>query len=52
LANGTLFFEKNISEVILNADIVFPSIDTATEEVLKKINLPAKNLSFDKYING
>ncbi len=52
LTNGTLFCEKNVREAILNADVVLPSLDAATEEVFKKINRPAKNLSFDKYING
>ena len=38
LTNRTLFYEKNVREVILNADVVLPSLDTATEDVLKKIN--------------
>lgn len=52
LTNGTLFYEKNVREAILNANVVLPSLDAATEEVFKKINRPAKNLSFDNYING
>lgn len=52
LTNGTLFYEKNVREEILNADVVLPSLDAATKEVFKKINRPAKDLNFDKYING
>jgi len=52
LTNGTLFYEKNVREAILNADVVLPSLDAATIDVFKKINRPAKDLSFDKYING
>ncbi len=37
---------------ILNADVVLPSLDAATEEVFIKINRPAKDLDIDKYING
>ncbi len=52
LTNGTLFYDENVRAAILNADVVLPSLDAATEEVFKKINRPAKDLSFDKYING
>lgn len=52
LTNGTLFYDKKVREAILNADVVLPSLDAATEDVLKKINRPAKDLSIDKYING
>lgn len=52
LTNGTLFYDENVRATILNADVVLPSLDAATEEVFKKINRPAKDLSFDKYING
>jgi len=52
LTNGTLFYDKNVRAGILNADVVLPSLDAATEDVFKKINRPAKNLNFDKYING
>lgn len=52
LTNGTLLYNKTVRNGILNADVVLPSLDAATEEVFKKINRPAKNLSFDKYIHG
>ena len=52
LTNGTLLYDKNVREAILNADLVLPSLDAATEDVFKKINRPAKDLSIDKYING
>lgn len=52
LTNGTLLYDKNVREAILNADVVLPSLDAATEDVFKKINRPAKDLIFDKYIQG
>ena len=52
LTNGTLFYNKKVREAILNADVVLPSLDAATEAVFKKINRPAKDLSIDKYIKG
>ena len=52
LTNGTLFYDKKVRQAILNADVVLPSLDAATEDVFKKINRPAADLSIDKYING
>ena len=52
LTNGTLFYDKNVREAILKADVVLPSLDAATEEIFKKINRPAKELNIDKYIQG
>jgi len=52
LTNGTLLFDKNIREALLQADVVLPSLDAATEEVFQKINRPAKTLHIDKYIQG
>jgi len=52
LTNGTLFYDKNVRESILNADVVLPSLDAATQDVFEKINRPAKGLSIDKYIQG
>lgn len=52
LTNGTLLFDKNVREAMLQADVVLPSLDAATEEVFQKINRPAKTLHIDKYIQG
>lgn len=52
LTNGTLLFDKNVREALLQADVVLPSLDAATEEVFQKINRPAKTLHIDKYIQG
>ncbi|MBN1463434.1 MAG: radical SAM protein [Paludibacteraceae bacterium] len=52
LTNGTLFYDKSVRAAMLDADVVLPSLDAATEAVFKKINRPAKDLIFDKYIQG
>jgi len=52
LTNGTLFYDKNIRNAIIGANVVLPSLDAATENVFKKINRPPKDLSIDKYIQG
>ena len=52
LTNGTLLYDKKVREAIMDADLVLPSLDAATEGVFKKINRPAKDLKIDKYIQG
>ncbi len=52
LTNGTLFYNKNIRKELLNADVILPSLDAATEDVFKKINRPIKDLNFNEYIKG
>jgi len=52
LTNGTLFYDKNVRAAIINADVVLPSFDAATEDIFQKINRPAEDLSIDKYIQG
>jgi len=52
LTNGTLLFDKNVREALLLADVVLPSLDSATEDVFQKINRPVKTLRIDKYIQG
>ena len=52
LTNGTLFYDDNVRETLLKADLVLPSLDAATEEVFKKINRPAKDLTARKCIQG
>ena len=52
LTNGTLLYDRNVRETLLKADLVLPSLDAATEEVFKKINCPAEDLSIDTCIQG
>ncbi len=52
LTNGTLLYDKDVRDSIIDADVVLPSLDAATEEVFQKINRPPKNLSIEKYIQG
>ncbi|MFT5699963.1 MAG: wyosine [tRNA(Phe)-imidazoG37] synthetase (radical SAM superfamily) [Desulforhopalus sp.] len=52
LTNGTLLYDDNVRKTLLNADLVLPSLDAATEEVFKKINRPAGDLRIEKCIEG
>jgi wyosine [tRNA(Phe)-imidazoG37] synthetase (radical SAM superfamily) len=52
LTNGTLFSDKSVRNELMNADLVLPSLDAATEEAFKKLNRPEKHLKVDNHING
>ena len=52
LTNGTLLYDENVRKDILNADVVLPSLDAATDKVFRKINRPQKKLTIENYIQG
>lgn len=52
LTNGTLFNDKNLRKEVMNADLVLPSLDAATQAVFEKINCPASELNIQDYIQG
>lgn len=52
LTNGTMLFNEDIRKSIMDANVVLPSLDAATENIFQKINRPAPGLSIAKYIQG
>lgn len=52
LTNGTLFSDEKVRRSIIDADIVLPSLDAATEQVFKKINRPHKKITIEQCICG
>nr|NJM01404.1 radical SAM protein [Desulfobacula sp.] len=52
LTNGTLFYDKAVRDALMDADLVLPSLDSATDEGFKKINRPPESLKIDPYIQG
>ncbi len=52
LSNGTLFYDKKVRDELMDANVVLPSIDAATEVTFQKINRPPPQLTVDKYIQG
>jgi len=52
LTNGTLFNHRDIRQQLLEADLVLPSLDAATEKSFREINRPEQNLNLKDYING
>ncbi|MDB4583079.1 radical SAM protein [Draconibacterium sp.] len=52
LTNGTMLFDVKVREALADADVVLPSLDAASDEVLIKINRPANGLNIDNYLKG
>lgn len=52
LTNGTMFHDAQVRSELKKADLVLPSIDAATDEVMQAINRPAGGLTAKKHIQG
>lgn len=52
LTNATLFQYKKVRDEIIQADLVLPSLDAATDKAFQKVNRPAGGLKIQDYIQG
>lgn len=52
LTNGTLMNDKNVRKELLDADVILPSLDAATQSGFVKINKPAPEINILDYIQG
>jgi wyosine [tRNA(Phe)-imidazoG37] synthetase (radical SAM superfamily) len=52
ITNGSLLYEREVREDLLQADVVLPSLDGVSREVFKKINRPHKEISVERVIEG
>ncbi len=52
LTNGSLFNDTKVRQELLQANLILPSLDAATEKAFKKIDRPNKNLKIEGYIRG
>ncbi len=52
LTSGTLLSSPQVRREILEADVILPSLDAATQSVFEKINRPTPQLTIDTYIEG
>jgi len=51
ITNGTLLTDKSVRSELLDADVILPSLDAASQSVFEKINRPNPALTADSYIN-
>ena len=52
LSNGTLFYNPEVRAELMQADLVLPSLDAATQNAFSKINRPVKDFNIEQYIQG
>jgi wyosine [tRNA(Phe)-imidazoG37] synthetase (radical SAM superfamily) len=52
LTNGSLLFQRELRQELLNAHIVLPSLDAVTPEIFERINRPHPSLAIGKIIEG
>lgn len=52
LTNGTLLSDSKLRKELLQADVILPSLDAASQCTFEKINRPNSNLTIEKYIQG
>jgi wyosine [tRNA(Phe)-imidazoG37] synthetase (radical SAM superfamily) len=52
LTNGSLLFQKEVRQELLNAHVVLPSLDAVTPKIFKRINRPHPSLSIEEIIEG
>lgn len=52
LTNGSLLSEPEVRDDLMEADLVVPSLDAATEKTFRKINHPVENLDLSRIIDG
>lgn len=52
LTNGTLLYQQQVRNELLDADVVLPSLDAASDLTFRKINRPFHDLNINQYIQG
>jgi wyosine [tRNA(Phe)-imidazoG37] synthetase (radical SAM superfamily) len=52
LTNGTLFGDPKLREELMQADLVLPSLDAATDLALRRINRPPRGFKASDYVDG
>ncbi len=52
LTNGSLFYDPQLQNELLRADVVLPSLDAALQEDFLKIDRPHHELNVETYIKG
>ncbi len=52
LTNGTLLFREDVQQDLIEADVVLPSLDAASQETFEKINRPHNSLKIETIIDG
>ncbi len=52
ITNGSLLWQRDVQEALLDADLVVPSLDADSEAVFRYVNRPYATIHFDQMVNG
>jgi len=52
ITNGSLLWQQEVRDELMNADLVNVKVDAITPEVWKKLDKPHKDLDIEKILNG
>ncbi len=52
LTNGSLFWDPQVRDDLMEADLVLPSLDAGDERLFRYVNRPHPAISFDRMIRG
>ncbi len=52
LTNGSLLWMTEIQHVLMDADLVLPSLDVGDEALFRCLNRPHKDISFERMVDG
>lgn len=52
LTNGTLFRDPQVRKELMQANLVLPSLDAATDLALRRVNRPQRSLKALEYVDG
>jgi wyosine [tRNA(Phe)-imidazoG37] synthetase (radical SAM superfamily) len=52
ITNGSLLSEKTVRDILLDVDLVLPTLDAGNNKTFRLINRPHPEITFDKLIRG
>ena len=52
LTNGTLLYDEELRQELMDADVILPNLDAVSDLAFKKVNRPDRKLKADKIIEG
>jgi len=52
ITNGSLLWQKQVREEVMDADLIVPSLDAGDETAFRHVNRPHESLSFERMLEG
>jgi len=52
ITNGSLLWQRDVQDALLDADLVVPSLEAESEEIFRYVNRPHAEIHFDQMIDG